>query len=56
MKVGKLIRFKDGSVGLIVEINRSLSSGSEYIVIHTGEAFHLSERHLEGWELINESR
>ena len=55
VKVGKLIRLKDGSVGLIVDINCSPSSGSEYIVIHTGEAFHLDTRHLTGWEVIDES-
>jgi hypothetical protein len=56
MKVGDLIRLKDGSIGLITKIARSPSSGSKYIVIHTGEAFHLSTKHLEGWEVVNESR
>ena len=56
MEVGDLVRLKDGTVGLITEVNQQPSSGAEYIIIHTGEACHLDTRHLAGWELIDESR
>jgi len=52
MKVGDLIKFKDGSVGLIVEIAWSPSGGSEFIRIHTGETLHLDCQHLEGWRVV----
>ena len=56
MKVGNLIKLKNGTVGIITAVERSPSSGSEYIIIHTGEAFHIDTMHLEGWELIDESQ
>ena len=52
MKVGDLIKLKDGTIGLIVKFGTASVSGARFFVIHTGEAFYPDIQHIEGWELM----
>ncbi len=52
MKVGDLVKLRDGTVGLVVKLGVSPNHGAPFFIIHTGEAFYPDNRYIEGWEEI----
>ncbi len=56
MKVGDLIKLRDGTACLIIKLSWSASQKLPYFTIHTGEHFFPDCQHIEGWEVISESR
>lgn len=54
MKVGDLIKLRDGTIGLIIKMASSASQNLPYFTIHTGEHFFPDCQHIEGWKKVEE--
>jgi hypothetical protein len=52
MKVGDMIKLRDGTIGLVIKVRVARNQGASYFIIHTGEAFFPDCQHLEGWQAV----
>ena len=52
MKVGDLIKLRDGSIGLVVVMGFSKIQDVPYFQIHTGERFFPDCQKIDGWKAV----